>query len=79
MVGETSTRTGCPAAIEGGSGAAASACTPMMRMAGLRPLAAIAMPDASPPPPTGITIVRTSGHCSRISRPTVPWPAITSG
>ncbi|MDH6191154.1 hypothetical protein M2168_004186 [Streptomyces sp. CZ24] len=26
-----------------------------------------------------ITIVRTSGHCSRISSPSVPWPAMTSG
>ena len=50
-----------------------------MRMPGSCALAAIAIPDASPPPPTGITIVRTSGHCSMISRPTVPWPAITSG
>ena len=32
-----------------------------------------------PPPPMGTTICSTSGSCSRISRPMVPWPAITSG
>ena len=30
----------------------------------------------SPPPPTGTTIVSTSGTASTISRPTVPWPAM---
>ena len=32
-----------------------------------------------PPPPVQTTTVATSGHCSRISRPTVPCPAMTSG
>ena len=37
------------------------------------------MPASRPPPPTGTRIVSTSGRCSRISRPTVPCPAMTSG
>ena len=36
------------------------------------------MPAIRPPPPTGTTIASTSGVCSRISSPIVPWPAITS-
>ncbi len=79
MVAAAVTVTGWPAASEPGIGATASACTPISRAPGSRVLAATAMPAASPPPPTGTTMVRTSGHCSAISRPTVPWPAITSG
>jgi len=41
--------------------------------------AATVMPAASPPPPTGTTTVRTCGHCSMISTPSVPWPATMSG
>ena len=37
------------------------------------------MPAANPPPPIGTTIVCTSGTCSMISSPTVPWPATMSG
>ena len=37
------------------------------------------MPDASPPPPIGISTVSTSGTCSASSSPIVPWPAITTG
>ena len=40
---------------------------------------AAATPPSSPPPPALTTTAATSGHCSRSSRPTVPWPAITSG
>ena len=36
-------------------------------------------PASRPPPPTGQTITSTSGTCSRISRPSVPWPAMMSG
>ena len=37
-------------------------------------------PAARPPPPMGTnTAVRSRPACSRISLPTVPWPAITSG
>ncbi|GGR33263.1 hypothetical protein GCM10015536_43440 [Streptomyces griseomycini] len=73
------TDTGCPAASEGGYAAAPAACTPTIRTSGRSAFTATATPAASPPPPTPTTIVRTSGHCSRISRPTVPWPAMTSG
>ena len=48
-------------------------------MCGRSALAATAMPEIRPPPPTPVMIVRTSGHCSTISSATVPWPAITSG
>ena len=34
------------------------------------------MPDTRPPPPTGTTIVSTSGTASSISKPTVPCPAM---
>ncbi len=46
---------------------------------GFAALATVAIPEISPPPPMPVMIVRTSGHCSRISSPTVPCPAITSG
>ena len=55
-----------------------AASTPTTRMAGVTALARRAMPLMSPPPPTATTIVSTSGQASRISRPTVPPPAITS-
>ena len=35
------------------------------------------MPTVSPPPPYGITTASGSGRSSRISRPIVPFPAIT--
>jgi hypothetical protein len=72
------TETGRPAAIDAGTGAMASACTPMTCAAGSTELVATATPEHRPPPPTGTTIVRACGHCSPISSPTVPWPAITS-
>ena len=38
------------------------------------------MPEMSPPPPTGAKIASMRpGRWRRISIPTVPWPAITSG
>ena len=40
-------------------------------------LTALAIPVTSPPPPYGTTTVSTSGRSSRISRPIVPFPAIT--
>ena len=79
IVAPSWTRTGCPAASEAGTAAAASACTPTTRTGGSASLTATAIPDARPPPPTGTVIVRTSGHSSMISRPRVPWPATTSG
>ena len=36
-------------------------------------------PGDEPPPPQATTIVSTSGTSSRISSPTVPAPAITTG
>ena len=48
-------------------------------MAGSALLTATVTPAATPPPPTGMAIVRTCGHCCRISRPRVPWPATMSG
>ena len=83
MVGTTGTWRGSPAASDAMYGAAFAACTPTMRSG--RPsfaaccFAALAMPAARPPPPMGTTIVVASGACSRISRPSVPWPAMTSG
>ena len=38
----------------------------------------VLMPASRPPPPTLTTTVFTSGHCSRISRPQVPWPVTMS-
>ncbi len=69
---------GCPALSEGGYAAAPSACTPMTRTSGRSAFTATATPAARPPPPIPTRMVRTSGHCSRISRPTVPWPAMMS-
>ena len=46
-----------------------SAWTPTTRRPGAAPCTAVAMPASSPPPPALTRTVRTSGHCSRISRP----------
>ena len=62
------------------SGAHAAACTPIRRSSGRSSRRAIAIPAASPPPPTGITTVPApSGSCSASSSPSVPCPAITRG
>lgn len=79
IVAAVSIATGCPAASEGGYAAAAAACTPTILTSGRSAFTATAIPAASPPPPRPTTMVRTSGHCSRISRPTVPCPAMMSG
>ena len=71
--------TGRPAASDGGYAAAPAACTPTSRTSGRSDFTATAIPAASPPPPMPTTMVRTSGHCSRISSPTVPCPAMMSG
>ena len=39
---------------------------------------AAAIPEIRPPPDTGTSTTATSGASSAISRPMVPWPAITS-
>ena len=68
---------GRPAASDAASGAAVSGSAAKMRTSS-RPLprTAAAMPDSSPPPPSGATMASTSGRSSRISRPTVPLPAM---
>ena len=62
-------RTGCAGrAARAGTAAAPAACTPIdpdVRVAA--PWPRPRCPEISPPPPTPVTIVRTSGHCSRIS------------
>ena len=67
--------TGACAASDGGHAAAPAACTPTTRTPSGT---AAATPPSRPPPPVGTSTVATSGHCSTISSPTVPWPAITS-
>ena len=52
-----------------------SGSTPTTRL----PWAATAIPEMSPPPPTGTISVVVSGRSSTTSSPTVPWPAIVSG
>jgi hypothetical protein len=42
-------------------------------------LIAVATPEERPPPPTGTTTTSTLERSSKISRPTVPWPAMMSG
>ncbi len=79
MVAIDSSRIGWPAASEGGYAAADSACTPTTRTDGSTDLTASATPASRPPPPVHTTTVRTSGILAMISRPTVPWPAMTSG
>ena len=41
-------------------------------------MTAVATPARNPPPPAEAITVRTSGHCSMISRPQVPWPVTMS-
>jgi hypothetical protein len=72
IVANDASRTGRPAASDGGYGAHPLAWTPMTRTSGRSALTATAIPAAIPPPPMPTTIVRTSGRCSRISSPTVP-------
>ena len=64
-----------PAAVS----AASSGSTPITRACGHSALIAVPMPDARPPPLTGISTVATSGRSSAISSPMVPCPAMTSG
>ena len=61
-------------AVQGGKAAAFQGGAATMRTDGFDSLIAAATPEAMPPPPTGTNTVPTSGHCSRISRPIVPWP-----
>ena len=57
-----------------------SASTPMIFTSGRRYLTYAPMPEMRPPPPTGTKIACSGPLCwFRISMPTVPCPAITSG
>ncbi len=78
IVGSPTTCTGWPSAIEAIIPGTAAACTPTILTSGSRECTATVMPAARPPPPTGTRIVRTCGHCSMISNPSVPWPATMS-
>ena len=53
-----------------------SASTPTISTSGRRARAATAIPEMSPPPPTGITSMSTCGASSSSSRATVPAPAM---
>jgi hypothetical protein len=72
VTGSPAFRLSCSALLSSGS-------TATTRAWGFAPLTAATIPDTSPPPPTGTITTSTSGTSSTISRPTVPWPAITSG
>ena len=50
----------------------------MTLISGRNDLTAMRIPASRPPPPTGTTTVSISADCSRISKPTVPWPAMTA-
>ncbi len=55
-----------------------AASTPITSISGFTALAAVAMPEISPPPPIGTGSTSMSGASSSISSAMVPWPAITS-
>src|SRR6266487_4267273 len=74
-----STVTGSPAFRLSCSAGERSGSTAITRAPGRSALTAVAIPETSPPPPTWTRTRSASGRSSRISRPTVPWPAITSG
>ena len=57
---------------------APSGSTPITLHPGFALFSQAAIPLNSPPPPTGTSTASTSGQSCMISRPTVPWPAITS-
>ena len=78
-VGSSCTSTGWPACRLACMAAPRCMLMPWVVMAGLMLLTAKATPANRPPPESGTSTWVTSGSCSRISRPRVPWPAITSG
>ena len=71
--------TGSPRRSDSGYGAMLSTCTPTISTSGRADFTATAIPDASPPPPTGTTTFARSWTSSSSSNPSVPWPATTSG
>ena len=74
-----STVTGSPAFRLSCSAADSSGSIATTRVPGFEPLTAAAIPETRPPPPTGTSTTSVSGASSRISSPTVPWPAMTRG
>ncbi len=58
--------------------AASSGSTPITLAPGHAARMAAAIPEIRPPPLTGTRTRSASGQSAAISRPIVPWPAITS-
>ena len=58
--------------------AAPSGSTPIILMLGFFNLAAAAIPETIPPPPTGTSNTSASGNSSKTSNAIVPCPSITS-
>ncbi len=79
MLAVRSSVVGRPATSDVDIFAAPAGSTPTTLTPGARCLIAAATPELKPPPPTGTSTVAASGHCSRISRPAVPWPAMIIG
>ena len=74
----TATVTGRPAASAAVNTGDAAASAPMTSAPLTRARATIAVPDSSPPPPSGTMNVSSSGWSAIISSAAVPAPAITS-
>ena len=68
-----------PLRNESRASAASSGSTPITRAPGHSARMAAEIPEMRPPPPTGTTTRPASGRSAAISRPMVPWPAITAG
>ena len=71
--------TGAPASRLRVKVGAPTGSTPLTRIDASRALTAVATPEIRPPPPIATITWSISGASARISRPTVPWPAITRG
>ena len=78
-VGRKAMRVGFPASSAAEKLATFSASTAMIFALAFFVFTASATPASSPAPPTGTITASTSGTCSRISNPIVPWPAIIAG
>ena len=68
-----------PRRRESRASAASSGSTPTTAASGQQARTAAAIPEIRPPPLTGTRTRPTCGQSAAISRPTVPWPAMTSG
>src|ERR1051325_2844895 len=78
-VGRIVTGVGSPTCNAAEKLATFSASTATIFVCGRKVLIASETPAIKPPPPTGTTTRSTSGTCSRISRPIVPWPEMIGG